>query len=172
MGIAVWFDYRDSQAETLSELAAAGRYRQPAQPGGFEVIRSDSYVLLPKRIPPLTSIFNYFLSLLPGFRALNLISLEIARPVPQVKRDEDLSVSVIVPCRNEKGNIAEAIRRIPQMGRDTEIIFVDGSSTDGTVEEIERQIKENPQRKISLIHQGNGVGKGDAVTERFRGGQR
>ena len=134
---------------------------------GFEVIRSDSFVLLPKRIPPLTSIFNYFLALLPGFRALNLISLEIARPVPQTKRDEELSVSVIVPCRNEKGNIAEAIKRIPQMGRETEIIFVDGNSTDGTAEEIERQIKENPQRKISLIHQGNGIGKGDAVRKGF-----
>jgi len=134
---------------------------------GFEVIRSDSFVLLPKRIPPLTSIFNYFLAILPVFRALNLISLEIARPTPEVKRDDGLSVSVIVPCRNEKGNIAEAIKRIPQMGRETEIIFVDGNSTDGTAQEIEQQIKENPQHKISLIHQGNGTGKGDAVRKGF-----
>ncbi len=134
---------------------------------GFEVIRSDSFVLLPKRIPPLTSICNYFLALLPGLRVFNLVSLVVARRAPQSKQDEELSVSVIVPCRNEKGNIAEAVKRIPQMGRETEIIFVDGNSTDGTAEEIERQIKENPQRKISLLHQGNGIGKGDAVRKGF-----
>jgi glycosyltransferase involved in cell wall biosynthesis len=53
------------------------------------------------------------------------------------------------------------------MGRETEIIFVDGNSTDGTTEEIERQIRQHPQRKISLIHQGRGVGKGDAVRKGF-----
>jgi glycosyltransferase involved in cell wall biosynthesis len=53
------------------------------------------------------------------------------------------------------------------MGRETEIIFVDGNSTDGTAEEIERRMAEHPQRKIRLIHQGDGVGKGDAVRKGF-----
>jgi SAM-dependent methyltransferase len=134
---------------------------------GFDVIRTDSYVMMPKRIPPLTTFCNYFLSLLPGFRILNLVDLVIARPAPASQRDEDLSVSVIAPCRNERGNIEGAITRIPQMGRETEIIFVDGNSTDGTAEEIERQIKEQPERKIRLIRQGEGVGKGDAVRKGF-----
>ena len=134
---------------------------------GFDAIRSDSYVMMPKRIPPLTAFCNYFLSLLPGFRALNLVDLVVARPVPVPRRDEDLSVTVLVPCRNERGNIAPAIERIPRMGRETEIIFVDGNSTGGTAEEIEYQIKEHPERKISLIHQGDGVGKGDAVRKGF-----
>ncbi|NIA30746.1 MAG: glycosyltransferase [Actinobacteria bacterium] len=133
----------------------------------FDVIRTDSYLMAPKRIPPLTAFCNYFLSLLPGFRFFNLVNLVIARPVLPARRDEDLSVSVIVPCRNERGNIEDAVRRIPPMGRETEIIFVDGSSTDGTAEEIARQIKEHPERKISLIHQGDGVGKGDAVRKGF-----
>jgi SAM-dependent methyltransferase len=134
---------------------------------GFDVIRTDSYVMIPKRIPPLTTFCNYFLSLLPGFRILNLVDLVIARPAPAAQRDRDLSVSVIVPCRNERGNIADAIARIPPMGRETEIIFVDGNSTDGTAEEIERQIKQHPERKIRLIRQGEGVGKGDAVRKGF-----
>ncbi|MHC4475879.1 MAG: glycosyltransferase [Planctomycetota bacterium] len=134
---------------------------------GFDVIRTTSYVMMPKRIPPLTAFCNYFLSLLPGFRVLNLVDLVIARPTPTARRDEDLSISVVVPCRNERGNIGDAIRRIPQMGRETEIIFVDGNSTDGTPDEIERQIKAHPERKISLIHQGDGVGKGDAVRKGF-----
>ncbi len=133
----------------------------------FEVIRSNSYVMMPKGIPLLSAFCNYFLSLLPGLRHLNLINLVVARPKPVAQKDEDLSVSVIVPCRNERGNIEDAIQRIPPMGRETEIIFVDGSSTDGTAEEVERMIKEHPERKISLIHQGDGIGKGDAVRKGF-----
>jgi ubiquinone/menaquinone biosynthesis C-methylase UbiE len=133
----------------------------------FDVIRSTSYLMMPKRIWPLTAFFNYFLSLLPGFRFFNLVNLVVARPKPIACKDEDLSVSVIVPCRNERGNVEDAIKRIPQMGRETEIIFVDGSSTDGTAEEIQRQIERYPDQKISLIHQGDGVGKGDAVRKGF-----
>lgn len=133
----------------------------------FDVIRTDSYLMMPKRVPPLTSFCNYFLSLLPGFRLLNLVYLVIARPAPAARSSEELSVSVIVPCRNERGNIEDAIMRIPQMGRETEIIFVDGNSTDGTAEEIERQIEKRPERKIRLIRQGDGVGKGDAVRKGF-----
>jgi SAM-dependent methyltransferase len=133
----------------------------------FDVIRTTSYLLVPKRIPPLTTFCNYFLSLLPGFRYFNLVNLVIARPTPVAQRDEDLSVSVIVPCRNERGNIEDAVNRIPQMGRETEIIFVDGNSSDGTAEEVENQIKKHPQRKIRLLHQGEGVGKGDAVRKGF-----
>jgi SAM-dependent methyltransferase len=133
----------------------------------FDVIRSDSFVLLPKRLWLISAFCNYILSILPGFRFFNLVNLVIARHLAQPGQDGDLSVSVIVPCRNERGNIADAIRRIPDMGRQTEIIFVDGSSTDGTVEEIENQIKQNPGRKIRLIHQGTGRGKGDAVRKGF-----
>lgn len=133
----------------------------------FDMIRSSSFVLLPKKIWLISDFCNYTLSLLPGFCVFNLVNLLIARRPAQPGEDKDLSVSVIVPCRNEKGNIAEAVRRIPEMGRETEIIFVDGSSTDGTAEEIEEQIKKHPKRKIRLIHQGTGRGKGDAVRMGF-----
>jgi len=133
----------------------------------FDVIREDSFVLLPKRIWPITSIFNYFLALLPGLRRLNLINLIIARSAAGQIPENEISVSVIVPCRNEKGNIEDAIKRIPQMGRQTEIIFVDGNSTDGTAEEVERQIKLHPERNIKLLHQGQAKGKGDAVRKGF-----
>jgi len=134
---------------------------------GFDVIRSDSFMLLPKRLPPFTAFFNYVLSLLPLFRLFNLVNLIVARPGPAPKRDEDLSVSVIVPCRNERGNIPDVVSRMPEMGRQTEIIFVDGNSTDGTVEQIQQQIELHPQRSISLIRQGQGIGKADAVRKGF-----
>jgi SAM-dependent methyltransferase len=135
--------------------------------GNFDVIRTDSFVLLPKGVWLLSQLCNYVLSILPGFRFFNLENLVIARRLPAPKQDKELSVSVIVPCRNERGNIAEAVKRIPDMGGRTEIIFVDGNSTDGTAEEIENQIKQNPRRNIRLIHQGAGRGKGDAVRKGF-----
>lgn len=134
---------------------------------GFDVVRSTSLLMIPKNIPIIAQFCNYFLSLLPGFRFFNLINLVIARPTPQAVGEDELSISVVVPCRNERGNIADAVERIPMMGRSTEIIFVDGNSTDGTVEEIERQIKAHPERPIRLLHQGDGVGKGDAVRKGF-----
>ena len=130
---------------------------------GFEVIRTDSFLLMPKRVPPLTTLCNYFLSLLPGIRFFNMVNLLIARPASTAQRDEDLSVSVIVPCRNERGNIEDVVTRVPKMGAETEIIFVYGNSTDGTAEEIERLIKQHPERNIRLVAQGDGGGKGDAV---------
>jgi len=133
----------------------------------FDTIRTDSFVALPKRIWLISAFCNYVLSLLPGFRLFNLVNLVIARREPSPKADADLAVSVIVPCRNERGNIEDAVKRIPDMGRQTEIIFVDGSSTDGTAEKIENQIKQHPERKIRLIHQGTGRGKADAVRKGF-----
>ncbi len=133
----------------------------------FDLIRGDSFMLMPKYIPLISSLFNRILSLVPGFRALNLMNLIIARPRPQAQDPSQLSVSVIVPCRNERGNIADAVARIPSMGRFTEIIFVDGNSTDGTAAEIENQIRLHPEKNIKLIHQGQGRGKGDAVRKGF-----
>jgi len=135
--------------------------------GNFDVIRNDSFVLLPKWIWAISAFCNYILSLLPGFRVFNLVNLVVARRAARPRPDSDLSVSVIVPCRNERGNIEDAIKRTPDMGRETEIIFVDGNSTDGTAEEIENQIKKHPECKIRLIHQGAGRGKGDAVRKGF-----
>jgi 2-polyprenyl-3-methyl-5-hydroxy-6-metoxy-1,4-benzoquinol methylase len=133
----------------------------------FEVISTTSSMMIPKRIPILSALCNHFLCLLPGFRRLNSIRFLVARPSPALRRAGQVAVSVIVPCKNERGNIAETVRRIPRIGRDTEIIFVDGNSTDGTVGEIQRQIQQWPDRRIRLIHQSDGLGKGDAVRRGF-----
>jgi glycosyltransferase involved in cell wall biosynthesis len=104
---------------------------------------------------------------LPVFRKLCLVEIIIARPVPVPVPEESLSCTVVVPARNEKGNIEDAVRRMPEMGKHTEIVFVEGNSSDGTAEEIERVIAAHPERDIRLIRQGRGVGKGDAVRKGF-----
>lgn len=124
---------------------------------GFEVIKKGHSVLLPKYIPVLSSLFNRVLVKLPLIKPLGLIEYVVAKPTKGFRKlagERDYSVSVIVPCRNEYGNIEDAVSRIPQMGKHTEIIFVDGNSTDGTVEKIEEMIeKYNGVKDIKLIHQ-------------------
>ena len=77
----------------------------------------------------------------------------IASPGPRTPVDVSLTCSVIVPTRNEVGNIADCVARIPEMGAGTEILFVDGNSSDGTVQAIEAEIEANPDKNIRLIHQ-------------------
>jgi glycosyltransferase involved in cell wall biosynthesis len=78
-----------------------------------------------------------------------------------------LSCTVVVPCRDEVGNVGSLVERVPSMGSHTELIFVDGSSTDGTPERIHELIEENPDRDIKLLHQPGPGGKAAAVFQGF-----
>lgn len=133
---------------------------------GFEVVRKASRQLLPKGVPLLSWLANRFLVHLPVFRHLALVFVVVACPKSTARTDEP-SCSVVIPARNERGNIEEAIRRTPKLGCHTEIIFVEGNSNDGTAEEIQRVIAAHPERDIKLIPQGSGRGKGDAVRKGF-----
>ena len=133
----------------------------------FEVIRQSAEILAPKYVPLLSTFLNRFLCRFWPMTHLPLVTLFVARPRMAPSRGRDLSCSVIVPTHNERGNIAAVIDRTPQLGSGTEIVFVDGGSTDGTAEEIERQMNRRPDRRVRLIHQGDGRGKGDAVRKGF-----
>ena len=74
--------------------------------------------------------------------------------------------SVVVPCRNERGNIEGAVLRTPVLAKWQEIIFVEGNSTDGTYEECERVRAAYPDHNIQVMRQ-SGKGKGDAVRKGF-----
>ncbi|MFA6149534.1 MAG: bifunctional class I SAM-dependent methyltransferase/glycosyltransferase family 2 protein [bacterium] len=134
---------------------------------GFQTISKGFKVLLPVGIPLLSSICNRVLANLPVLRKLCLVEIIIARPAPVPVPEESLSCTVVIPARNEKGNIEDAVRRTPEMGKHTEIVFVEGNSSDGTAEEIERVIAAYPARDVKLLRQGSGVGKGDAVRKGF-----
>jgi SAM-dependent methyltransferase len=127
----------------------------------YEVISASRQILLPKKVPLVTTLLNGVVARVWPLSHLSLTWWVVARPKPTPREDE-LSVSIIVPCRNEAGMIEEILERIPNIGPETEIIFVEGGSRDGTRAEIERQIAVHPERKIAFHVQG-GVGKGDAV---------
>lgn len=131
---------------------------------GFETIKVDRKILIPKNIPLLNFVFNSFIANLPLFNHLCLSNILIARKHPD--EIDDYSVSIVVPARNEKGNIENAILRIPEFGRSQEIIFIEGNSKDGTYEEM-LKMKEKYREKNIIVEKQTGKGKGNAVREAF-----
>ncbi len=127
---------------------------------GFEPIKQERVTLLPFNIWGISFLFNKYLAKLPFFNALTLNHFIVARPL--FDHTKDYSVTILVPCRNEKGNIEQAVGRTPLFGTHQEFIFVEGHSQDGTYEEVERVIKAYPHKDIKLFKQ-QGKGKGDAV---------
>ncbi len=123
----------------------------------FETIRGTQEILWPL---PLGGLANRFLVRLWPFFELALSNVVIARPEPE--RAPDPIVSVIVPARNESGNIRAIFARTPQMGRETELVFVEGHSKDDTYGAIERAIAAHPATPSLLLRQ-TGIGKADAV---------
>ena len=90
-----------------------------------------------------------------------MTAFTLARTIP-VQDKKEYSVTVVVPARNEEGNIKHIFERIPQMGKGTELIFVEGHSNDNTYAVIEKEIQNHSTVKASLYRQ-EGKGKGDAV---------
>ena len=134
---------------------------------GLDAVRGSSYLLSPIPIPVVGELLNGYVGSLPLLNRLCINQLVVARPLPEPVDPEGYSVSVIVACKDERGNIEELFRKTPKMGRGTEMIFVDGHSEDGTVEEIERCIADlgdlNPELDKVRVFTQPGKGKGDAV---------
>ena len=131
---------------------------------GWEIIKSDSRILCPLKFPILASLLNRWLA--PFFKHFCLTQFLIARPRPLPTHYREFSCTVVIPARNEAGNIEAAVRRTPEMGSGTEIIFVEGHSTDDTWNEIQRVTKIFPNRNIRSLRQQS-KGKGGAVREAF-----
>ena len=125
---------------------------------GFDVIRQSQEILWPF---PLGGFANKFLVRLWPFREFALSNLIIARPRPETSNEEP-SVSIVVPARNELGNIQAIFERTPKMGRGTELVFVEGHSRDDTYAAIQREMAAHSSTSSLLLRQ-TGIGKADAV---------
>ena len=132
---------------------------------GFEPVKSEQRVLVPIRLFGVGRVINRFLAPFPLINSLSLRHYAVCRSLRHVD-DGIKSATVVVPARNERGNIEAAVARIPRFTPDLEIIFVEGHSKDGTWEEIERVIAAYPQYDIKAIRQP-GKGKADAVFAAF-----
>ncbi len=137
---------------------------------GFEVYRNSKRMLLPYNIPLIAPLFNTIFAKLPIFRFFCLNHFTFAKPLAasnEAEWKQKYSTTVVIPARNESGNIENAILRMPQLGKHTEIIFVEGNSTDDTwakIQEIQAKYKDTHDIKIM---QQPGKGKADAVRKGY-----
>jgi len=137
---------------------------------GFEVYRQNSDLLIPYKIPLVSHVFNKYLDKFPILNTMGINQFFFARPIPEKTNEEwkeKYSTSVVIPARNESGNIENAILRLPKFGKHVEIMFVEGNSTDDTWEVIQQmQEKYKDTHDIKILRQ-DGKGKGDAVRKAY-----
>jgi glycosyltransferase involved in cell wall biosynthesis len=131
---------------------------------GFQVVTVQRKLLFPKYMPGLNFLFNTLLANLPLLNSLDLVNLIVARPMNHEATEHN--VSIIIPAKNERGNIENAIKRTPEYGLSQEFIFVEGNSSDNTYEEMLRVQEKYSMKNIKVIKQ-SGKGKGNAVREGF-----
>jgi SAM-dependent methyltransferase len=148
----------------LQNWLSADDVRNLLHLAGWEVIKTEARILWPVRTPLWSWFCNRWLA--PLLPPLCFTVGVIARPRPQSVAAYQHSCSVVIPARNEAGNIEEAVRRTPEMGQGTEIIFIEGHSTDDTWDEIQRVKAKFPKRNIKVLKQQS-RGKGGAVREAF-----
>ena len=135
----------------------------------WDVVREDRQLVFPVYIPLLSEVLNRWVGHLPMVDALSLMFGMVARPRlarhPGSMKSEP-SVSVIIPCRNEEGHIAPMVARLPTLAPNSEYLFVEGGSKDGTEAAIQKAIADNPDKPLRFLKQ-TGKGKGDAVRVGF-----
>lgn len=137
---------------------------------GFDVYRNNRRMLLPLYIPILSPLLNRYIAKLPIFKSFCINHFSFAQPrlsyaAADVK--DKFSTTVVIPARNESGNIENAILRMPDFGKHIEIIFVEGNSTDDTWETIQKIQEKYKDRYDIKITQQDGKGKGDAVRKGY-----
>ena len=171
--------------EPILNLAAKLKYKMPELPKAllnevdvsdllesskFETVKKQNKILIPFKLLGIGRLLNRYLACIPIISNMCLRNYVIARSIKKSKLDLPKSASVIIPCRNEKGNIRNALERLPLFTKDLEIIFIEGHSSDGTWEEVKKVIKDkhfiNKGFKMTAFQQ-KGIGKADAVFTAF-----
>ena len=127
---------------------------------GYEIVQIKPVGYAPFRMLGLGDLINRALPAVPLLRWLGAAAVVVLRPIAS---SIPPSLTIVIPCRNEKGNIEAALTRLPVLPAPIEVIFVEGHSTDGTWQEVERVVGAYGHRlKVSAYRQ-TGKGKSDAV---------
>ena len=158
--LATWLGLR--LGEVPSTFLTQSDIENFAKLSGFEVVRVRPVGYFPVSLFGLGNLINAFFAALPVVRWLGLAQVLVLRPC--VSDNRKYSLSVVIPARNEKGNIENALKRLDSFHHaELEVIFVEGHSSDGTWEEIQRVASTYSQRFRIVTAQQTGKGKADAV---------
>lgn len=133
-----------------------------AELADFEIVRMRPVTYLPFRAFGLATFINFVMPIFPILRWTSLATVLVLRP--KIADVTLPSVSVIIPARNEAGNIQNALDRLPTFhGAKVQVIFVEGNSKDETWPEILRVVGKGRTGCQVLAFQQTGQGKNDAV---------
>ncbi len=138
---------------------------------GYDVYRNAKRMIFPLYVPVLSFILNKYLAKFPFFRFFSLNIYSFAKPLPEINPQvyaNAYSTTVVIPARNESGNIENAILRLPKFGKHVEIIFIEGNSTDDTWDKIVEIQKKYAATHDIKIGKQPGKGKADAVREGYK----
>ena len=163
VSFAEWIGWR--KAQPLQNVLSPGDIRLLAELADFDFIKSESRLLSPLRLLGIGRLVNRFLSILPIIRGLSLRHYSVCRSL-RANITDVRSATVVIPARNERGNIEPAIARMPRFCDDIEVIFIEGHSRDGTMDEISRVADKYKDWDIKVMAQP-GKGKADAVLTAF-----
>lgn len=170
--LATWLGIRTAPLPTT--FLTLNSLRSVARLAGFELVRYRPIVHVPWRLLGLGSLVNRVLPAVPLLRQLSLAAVITLRPERPVTRRP--SLSIVIPARNERGNIAAALERMPSFDADVEVLFVEGHSTDGTWEEIEhvvasydgpctvRALRQTGHGKVDAVRLGFAESRGELLT--------
>jgi len=149
----------------VNNWLSADVVREMLSMADLDIVRQAGFQILPVNLGFVSSIINRYIGNLPLLNELTLMFGIVARQNYAPKK-ETVSCSVVIPCRNEAGHIEQLARRMPDLGPDSEVIWIEGNSTDNTEEAIMDIIAKNPEKNWRFYKQP-GKGKGDAVRHAF-----
>lgn len=158
--IANYFGIREG--ELPSTFVTRVDLQNIAKLAGYEIVRARPSVYIPWRIWGVGEVINRMMPCFPGVRWLSFAFVATLRPIVEDKKYQ-LSLSCIIPARNERGNIENALKRLDGFSYPLEVIFVEGHSSDGTWKEIQRVSKKYQDKYDIKTFRQTGKGKGDAV---------
>ncbi len=162
--LALSKQFKLSNATPLSSWFAPNDVSNLLELSGWSEIKREPRMLLPTCLGGIDIIMNKFLAPMLPWLCFSIFS--VSKPQQEIGKNKSFFVSVVIPARNESGNIISVVERVPNMGYQTELIFVEGNSTDDTWEVIQRLPSLYPEKKIKILQQP-GKGKGDAVRSGF-----
>ncbi len=140
---------------------------------GLDVVKSGTKMLMPVYIPGIAELLNVLIANIWPFNHLGIFNYFILRKAEprgiaaHPGKKNRPSLSIIVPARNEAGTIEKIARELPDLGSFTELIFIEGNSTDNTYDEIKRVAESMGEKRLIKFDKQDGRGKGDAVRKGF-----
>ena len=153
------------KAQEPSTFVTVNDLRHLAKLSGLELVSTRNCIYVPLGLFGIGTLANWVLPVVPLLRWLAFTCVATFRPQFGLGTAQVPSLSIIVPARNEEGNIADCLRRLPDFpGVPVEVIFVEGNSSDGTWPAIQRVVADSAGGSVRVrAYRQAGRGKQDAV---------